>query len=163
VRPLPVTTRRARPADAATMARTTALGFETYRAFGGSGRAPVVLGSDAMRERLRSRGTWAVLAEIAGEPAGHVAFFPDWRRDDTAYLWQLFVRPAWWGSGLAGALHEAFVAEAVARGFAAARLNTPAAHARARRFYERRGWCVSGPPEPWGGLVVAEYGCALPS
>ena len=39
-----MTTRPARPADAATMARTTALEFETYRAFGGSGRAPVVSG-----------------------------------------------------------------------------------------------------------------------
>lgn len=158
-----MTLRRARPADAATMARTTALGFETYRAFGGSGRAPVVLGGEAIRERLGSRSTWALLAEVAGEPAGHVALFPDWRRDDTAYLWQLFVRPAWWGSGLAATLHEAFVAEAVARGFRAARLNTPAAHARARRFYERRGWRVSGPPESWGGMTVAEYQCPLPS
>jgi GNAT superfamily N-acetyltransferase len=163
VRSPPVTTRVARPADAEMMARTTALGFETYRAFGGSGRAPVVLGSEAIRERLRSRATWALLAEIAGEPAGHVAFFPDWRREDTAYLWQLFVRPAWWGSGLAADLHEAFVAEAVARGLREGRLNTPAAHARARRFYERRGWRASGPPEPWGGMAVAEYGCALPS
>jgi GNAT superfamily N-acetyltransferase len=163
VRPPPVTTRVARPSDAETMARTTALGFATYRSFGASGATPPPLGADSVRERLGRRDTWALLAFVAGEPAGHVALFPDWRREETAYLWQLFVRPAWWGSGLAATLHGAFVEEAVGRGFRTARLNTPAAHARARRFYERNGWVVSGPPEAWGGLVVAEYRCALPS
>src|SRR3954453_22289379 len=58
----------------------------------------------------------ALLGETPGEPAGHVAMHPDARRDDTVYLWQLFVRPRWVGTGLAHWLHEAFVAEGRARG-----------------------------------------------
>ena len=158
-----MTTRPARPSDAETMARTTALGFATYRAFGGSGVTPPPLTADRVQTTLADRHTWALLAEVAGEPAGHVAFVRDWRRDDTAYLWQLFVRPAWWGTGLAGALHDAFMHEAVARGYGGARLNTPAGQARARRFYERRGWRVSGTTETWFDLPVVEYRCPLRS
>jgi hypothetical protein len=35
---------------------------------------------------------------------------------------------------------------AIARGFTAMRLFTPADQARARRFYEREGWTVAGAP-----------------
>ena len=70
--------------------------------------------------------------------------FPDWQPGGGVYLWHLFTRPAWWGTGLAAGLHDAFLAEARARGYRTARLHTPAGHARARRFYERRGWRVSG-------------------
>jgi GNAT superfamily N-acetyltransferase len=152
MRPLSVTTRLARPADAETMARSLHLGFATYRAFGPHAWEPPPFPNELeyARERLRSRHTWAMLAEIAGEPAGHVSMYPDDARDDTVYLWQLFVRPQWWGTGLAASLHDAFVAEARARGYRQGSLNTPAPHARARRFYERHGWRPDGPPgEMW--------------
>jgi hypothetical protein len=45
-----------------------------------------------------------------------------------------------------------------ARGFLRARLYTPSAHVRARRFYERRGWLAQD--ELWNPelkLVLAEY------
>jgi GNAT superfamily N-acetyltransferase len=165
VRAAPVTLRVARPSDAETMARTSHLGFQTYRAFGPAGWSPPPLETDGIRERLRQPRTWALLAEIAGEPAGHVAFVPDVRRADTAHLWQLFVRPAWWGTGVAGRLHDAFVAGARERGYSGGRLRTPAQHARARRFYERRGWRASGPPDDlWRfGLPLIDYVCRLPS
>jgi GNAT superfamily N-acetyltransferase len=161
VRSLPVTTRLARPADADTMARSLHLGFAAYRAFGPAAWEPPPLPDEIelTRERLRSRHTWALMAEIAGEPAGHVSMYPDPARDDTAYLWQLFVRPQWWGTGLAGALHDAFVAEARARGYRQGTLMTPASHARARRFYERHGWRPDGPPETlWNfGIPLVRY------
>ena len=116
---------------------------------------------EELAEHLGSRFTWGLLAEIAGEPAGHTLFVPDWQPGGAAYLMHLFVRPAWWGTGLAAALHDAFLAEAAARGYRTARLHTPAGHARARRFYERRGWHVSGPPETWLDLAVIEYRRAL--
>ena len=165
MRPPAVTTRRARPSDALTIARTMQLGIETYRAFAPAGwttRPPPELAAN-LSERLRSRFTWGLLADIAGEPAGHALMFPDWQPGAGAYLSHLFVRPAWWGTGLAADLHDAFLAEARARGYRAARLHTPAGHARARRFYERRGWRVSAPPETWIDLPVIEYRCRLPA
>jgi GNAT superfamily N-acetyltransferase len=140
--------RRAVPADAPTLARTMALGFDTYRAFAPIGWRPPGDETRWILHRLATAGAWALLAELAGEPAGHVALVPQ-RGDEsrTAYLWQLFVRPSWWGSGLAGALHEAFEQRARDLGYARAQLSTPAAHTRARRFYMRRGWRVDGPAE----------------
>jgi GNAT superfamily N-acetyltransferase len=159
VRPPAVTTRVARPSDAPTMVRTAHLGIETYVAFAPRAWTPTPppFHTERVTETLRGRHTWALLAEVAGEPAAHVALFPDWLPGGAVCLWQLFVRPAWWGSGIASDLHEAFLAEARDRGYRDARLQTPAAHARARRFYERRGWRVSAPPETWMGLPVIEY------
>jgi GNAT superfamily N-acetyltransferase len=149
---LPVTTRLARPSDAETMARSLHIGFDTYRAFAPPGWVLPAFPNELefSREKLRSRHGWGLMAEIAGEPAGHVAMYPDERGDGAVYLWQLFVRPPWWGTGLGHGLHEAFVAEARDRGYREARLTTAAAHARARRFYARRGWRPEGPPhELW--------------
>ena len=75
------------------------------------------------------------------------------------HFWMLFVRPPWWGSGLAHRLHAAACAEARARGFAALRLFTPAAQARARAFYEREGWTVAGAPfaHDTMGIDMVEY------
>ena len=158
-----VATRRARPSDAATLSRTVALGAATYVAFAPPDWSPWPPPDDVekLTERLARRDTWALLAEIAGEPAGHVALFPDWRPGGGVYLFQLFIRPPWFGTGLASGLHDAFLAEARARGYRHARLHTPAAHARARRFYERRGWRIGGGPETWRGLPVVEYRCVL--
>jgi GNAT superfamily N-acetyltransferase len=145
------------------MALTVLLGARTYVAFAPPGwTAQTPPGEvEMITEMLGRRDTWALLAEIAGEPAAHVSLMPDWRSGGRVYLWQLFVRPAWWGTGLANALHEEFLAEARRRGYRDARMHTPAAHARARRFYERRGWRPGGPIEIWRGLPVAEYRRAL--
>ena len=143
----PLRLREAVPADAPTMARTMALGFQTYRAFAPAGWEPPSDFTDWIRRRLAAPGAWALLAEHAGEPAGHVSLYAE-RGDEarTAYLWHLFVRPAFWGGGLAGTLHDAFVDRARADGFSRARLVTPAAHTRGRRFYARRGWRTDGTP-----------------
>jgi hypothetical protein len=44
------------------------------------------------------------------------------------------------------------------QGYRRARLYTPSLHARARRFYERRGWSAGG--EAWNqnlALMLTEY------
>jgi GNAT superfamily N-acetyltransferase len=158
VRSAPVRTRVAVPADAPTMARTMSLGLETYRAFAPAGWSPPSGEEAAIRRLLQRPGAWGLLAELAGEPAGHVAMLPA-DAGPTVYVWQLFVRPAWWGTGLAAELHEAFVARARDAGYREARLRTPAPHARARRFYARRGWRTDGPPdERWGfGIPLVTY------
>lgn len=159
-----MTTRRAWPADAETLARTARLGLDTWRAFAPAGWTPLPPEEHVPRLRgwLEVPGAWALLAYVDGEPAGHCAMFPgDWDEPRSVVLWGLFVRPAWWGTGLADQLHEAFVAEARERGYPQAWLATPAAHARARRFYERRGWRADTLLEESHGMPMAIYGRSL--
>ena len=67
----------------------------------------------------------------------------------------LYVRPEAWGTGVAGELHDRAVAALRAAGERQARLWVLEENARARRFYERRGWSPDGstrvvesPPHP---------------
>ena len=159
-----MTTRRAWPADAETLARTARLGLDTWRAFAPAGWAPPPFADHVARTRARLRrpDAWALLAFVDGEPAGHCALVRDDFTDPGGVdLWQLFVRPPWWGTGLAARLHDAFLVRACELGYPRAWLGTPAAHARARRFYERRGWRFRAPLEPEGGLLLAIYGRPL--
>lgn len=162
--PAVVTTRRAWPADAETLARTARLGLETWRAFAPAGFEPPSFDRHVAhtRARLQRPDAWALLAFVNGEPAGHCALVRDDFGDPAAVdLWQLFVRPAWWGTGVAGRLHDAFVVRARELGYPRAWLGTPAAHARARRFYERRGWRFRGPLAEEADLPLAIYGRRL--
>ena len=133
-----------------------------------------------MREQVAARlddpGTWALLALAGGDTVAHVSFIPGRERTadsgehwmsrplipGLAHLWQLFVLPEWWGRGVAPALHDAAVLEMRRRGYREGRLLTPSLHARARRFYERRGWYAVG--EEWNEhlrLMLCEYRLAL--
>jgi GNAT superfamily N-acetyltransferase len=71
----------------------------------------------------------------------------------------LFVRPSWWGTGLATRLHRLGLEEALRQGYGTIRLYTPAGQLRARAFYAREGWAPDGPPfeEPLLGLQLVEY------
>lgn len=154
-------------------------GFDSYTRFAPSGWQPPDMGADRERTAalLIDPATFALLARVDGDPVGHVSFFPgreraaddaqaDWRTrrpiPGLAHLWQLFVLEPWWGHGVADALHVAAVAEMRKRGFTAARLYTPTDHARARRFYERRGWTPYDEAFHAGlMLVLTEYHLAL--
>jgi GNAT superfamily N-acetyltransferase len=164
--------REATVADAETLARTVHEGFSGYVEFAPRGwEPPPVLPELArMRERLAQPDAWCMLAESGGEAAGHVALLAARTREEPpapipglAHLWMLFVRRAWWGSGLAPRLLALAVEEARARGFTAMRLYTPAGQARARAFYEREGWSSDGRAEfePMLGLDLVEYRRAL--
>jgi GNAT superfamily N-acetyltransferase len=154
--------------DAETIAETVRLGFASFRAWAGPAYdpPPVALELQRTREGLARPSTWAVLAFSGGEPAGHVSLTQARERWEPrpdipglAHLWQLFVRPPWWGSGLATQLNALAVEQAAARGYAAIRLHTPAGHRRARAFYEREGWSTDGVavPEPLLGIDLVEY------
>jgi ribosomal protein S18 acetylase RimI-like enzyme len=157
------------PDDAAALAGTTRLGFESYREWAPKGWQPPPRSLElrSIRERLRSQTTWCAMAlDPSGEPAGHVGIThaaerdrPHVRIEGRAHLWMLFVRPAWWGSGLAPRLHRLGLEEAQRRGYEAIRLYTPHGAARARAFYEREGWeLVAGTfAEPLLGLDLVEY------
>ena len=172
-------TRQATLEDLDLLLANVQAGFDSYAAFAGLGWRPPEIAADRERagDLLADPQTWAVLAFADGHPAGHVAFFPGRERFDepgrggwraralipgVAHLWQLFVLPTWWGRGVAPALHDAAISEMRRRGFVRARLFTPALHARARRFYERRSWSATG--EEWNddlALMLTEYGRPL--
>lgn len=156
------------------LAQTVRLGFETYRAFAPSGwEPPPITGEHArIAERLRLADAWCRIAESAGEPAGHVGILAarEHAADHTpiedrrpipgrGYLWMLFVRERWWGSGLATRLHGLSIEEAAARGYEEMRLVTPAGQRRSRAFYEREGWSTDGIEtfEPMLGLDLVTY------
>jgi GNAT superfamily N-acetyltransferase len=161
------------PDDAAQLAGTTRLGFESYRLWAPEGWQPPprTLELRSIRERLKASTTWCAMAvEPSGEQAGHVGIThaadrvsPHLRLEGRAHLWMLFVRPAWWGSGLAGRLHRLGLEEAARQGYASIRLYTPSGAARARAFYTREGWAEHGPAfeEPLLGLDLVEYRRAL--
>lgn len=175
-----VTTRRGTPADVDWLLADVQAGFDSYTAFAPFGwRAPDMSHDRERTEELLSDpGTWVLLASVDGEQAGHVGFFPARERGTAeapaaawharpliaglAHLWQLFILPRYWGTGVAAHLHDVAIAEIQAYGFRRVRLFTPALHARARRFYERREWKTTG--EEWNdelGLMLVEYYRAL--
>jgi GNAT superfamily N-acetyltransferase len=171
----PIVTRRARLDDVEALLESVRLGFESYVDFAPAGWIPPRLPDERERmlDLLGDERTWAQLALIDGHPVGHVGMVParqrpagggpeGWRAQPAirgmVHLWQLFVRPDYWGTGVADVLHREFVAEAMNQGYERGRLYTPAAHQRARRFYERRGWRAQGEQlNPELGLALAEY------
>jgi GNAT superfamily N-acetyltransferase len=166
-------TRAATADDADAMNALFAAGVETYREFAPDGWRPPVPDSEETRRTLADPATWAMVAVVEDEPVAHVSFLPartraaadsprDWRErpliPGMAHLWQLFVGREWWGTGVAGILHDEAIAEMRTRGYELGRLFTPAAHPRARRFYERRGWvAVDERYNEDLGLELVEY------
>lgn len=160
--------RPATEADAPELAATLSGGLDGYREFAPPGWVPPP-SAEALadvRARLGGPGVWCLIAELPdGGHAGHVALVPAAfaRKPDPepglAHLWMLFVRPAFWGTGVARDLHTAAIEEAARRGFTSMRLVAAAGQARARRFYEREGWTQRGQEfdEPELGLRVVEY------
>jgi GNAT superfamily N-acetyltransferase len=132
------TLRRAGVDDAAAIAETLAIGFDGYREFAAYGwQPPDTLSAPELarvRARLATSATWAMIAEEARLVAGHAGFFPQPGVPGSAHLWALFIRPPWWGAGLAAELLAEATAAAIARGYRRMRLYTPRGQARARRF-----------------------------
>jgi GNAT superfamily N-acetyltransferase len=161
------TLRPARTADAEQLARGVADGFAAYREFAPPDWEPPSFEHELalLEQGLPEPDVWALLAEEDGELAGHVAIrsaatalFGS-AEPGVAHFWQLFVDPAWHGSGLAVVLHDEALREARERGYRAIRLFAAAGQARARRFYEREGWAAAGPAfmlEGFG-MEVVEY------
>jgi GNAT superfamily N-acetyltransferase len=132
-------------ADAPEMAETVGIGFDTYRAFAPPGWEPPPFAVEvaAIRSRMVGEDAWALLARDGEVPAGHIALLSD-PEPGIVYLWQLFIRPPHWGTGLADRLHAEFLDASRTRGYRSARLRTPFDQGRSRRFYERNGWRTDG-------------------
>jgi GNAT superfamily N-acetyltransferase len=162
-------TRIATPSDASALAANIAEGFDGYRAWAPSDWTPPVPGStevERLAGALARADVWCLLALDGSEVVGHVALALVTREDPgpppsgTVFLWQLFVRSAWHGHGVAKQLMEAAAVEAATRGFSRIRLWTPQGAGRARRFYEREGWTPTGRVDRRSlfGLPTVEYG-----
>jgi ribosomal protein S18 acetylase RimI-like enzyme len=160
--------RRVSVDDAEALAETVAAAFDSFREWAGPGWRPPETGFEIWRYRegLERPSLWGLVGVEGGEMAGHVTFVQAREREDprpvvpgVAHLWQLFVRPRWWGSGLATRLNRLAVEEAARQGYASMRLFTPALNARARAFYEREGWRTDGVGdyEPMLGLDIVQY------
>jgi len=164
--------RTASRGDAPAAVALLAQSFAGYRDFAPPGWDPPVPGAE---EELVFEGfvdreqVWYVVAEDSRGHAGQCGVTPAHRRrnmkgdriPDTAHFWQLFVRRDLWGTGLASQLHARAVDAMRERGYTRARLLTPEGQARARRFYEKRGWrqapiSIDDPPD-LAGLPMVEY------
>jgi ribosomal protein S18 acetylase RimI-like enzyme len=158
--------------DVPEIVETVQQGFATYAEFAPRGWTPPEepIERAGIVDRLPQADVWCVMAFDGDTAAGHVAFHQARGSapareliPDLAHLWMLFIREPWWGSGLAPHLHDMAIEEAAARGYPAMRLYTPHGQARARAFYERRGWELEAGPnfEPMLGLDLVEYRRAL--
>jgi GNAT superfamily N-acetyltransferase/ketosteroid isomerase-like protein len=164
----PITTRRAGPGDAGMLLMILAEAFEGYREWAPAGWLPPSHSAEAtevLAKELSRPDVWCLLAESPGGPVGHVALSPttivqpEPAPEGTVNLWQLFVRPTWQGRGVGQRLMRSAVTEAHRRGFARLRLWTPRGAARARRFYERGDWTLTGNERDESpiGLPIVEY------
>ncbi|MBD0688359.1 GNAT family N-acetyltransferase [Streptomyces sp. CBMA123] len=96
--------------------------------------------------RKRDPRESVLVAEVRGTPLGfaHVGPGRDADADGAGELWALNVAPQQWGSGLASKLVRAAHDVLHRGGFDKATLWVLTGNARARRFYERHGWCTDG-------------------
>lgn len=165
--------RLATGSDAGAVAATVAAGFASYRTWAPPGWTPPAVGEgDPVRfaGALARRDVWFQIAEVDGSVVGHVALALSTHEDPgppppgAVFVWQMFVRPAWHGQGVAIALMRAAVAEAHHRDYSQMRLWTPEGAGRARRFYEREGWTLTGRVNRNSdlGLPTVEYSRVLP-
>jgi GNAT superfamily N-acetyltransferase len=100
----------------------------------------------------------AFLAEDHGEPVGTVAVRADPEFVGFGQMRRLYVLPGRWGRGAGSALHDAALAALEDDGYPEAGLWVLEANARARHFYERRGWrrLVPDTVLEWPGLEIFE-------
>ncbi|HEV7761897.1 MAG TPA: GNAT family N-acetyltransferase, partial [Acidimicrobiales bacterium] len=84
----------------------------------------------------------------AGEVVGTVLAGPDPDDPQVGHLARLNVDPDRWGQGIGTRLYDVAMASMVDAGFPAATLWVLEANAKARSWYERLGWRLSGTRKP---------------
>jgi GNAT superfamily N-acetyltransferase len=132
-------------------------------AFGSAAGDARVIPEEGWREMLR--GAAIFVAAVDDGAVGVVAgLYRDSARDRG--LGAMWVAPLWRGLGVAGMLVGAVLAWSRSEGAAAVGLWVPGDNARARRFYERQGFRMTGQSRPFPGdpaRVVSEMSLAVPA
>lgn len=159
------------PEHAGSLLLQVAIAFDRYKEFAGQDWEPpdtiTPERAEKVRANLASPDYFALMAVYGEDPIGHTVWGPA-RGDNEpdgdlipglCHVSAVFVLEPWWGRGVATALHAAGREEMTRRGWAEARLYTPARQHRARRFYEREGWRleVDSYFEPRTNLDMVEY------
>ena len=102
-----------------------------------------------------------LVAEVGGEVVGFIHSGPAAENDQIGEVYGFYVHPSSWGTGAAQALMAEGVAS-LAESFDVAILWTHSGAGRARSFYRKTGWTVTGRQHDetlWDGLVfpAVEY------
>lgn len=159
---------RAGPADVGRVRKIVEEGIGAYREWAPDWTPPQATAEqrERLRQNFESDHAWILMAltdddEVVGviSMAASTAAHGEPPPPGTIYLWQMFVQPGWQGSGLAQALMDLAFDEAHSRGFTRMTLWAAAGAARARRFYEREGWTLSGETNEQAdfGLPLVQY------
>ena len=136
----------------------------------GGWTSPVVGEGDPERFAavLAHPDVWFLVAVSDGEVIGDIAPSLSTGEDPgppppgALFVWQLFLRPAWHGRGVATDLMRAAVAEAARRGFSRMRLWTPEGPVgRGGSMSARFGRSPVVPPRSAFGLPTIEYGRSI--
>jgi RimJ/RimL family protein N-acetyltransferase/ribosomal protein S18 acetylase RimI-like enzyme len=145
--------------DVPRLARVLREAYARFRAIAPPGWTGPAIDEAEYAARLADPDVRTVVSVPGGVHAGQMSWRPSTATSrgpqdpETAYLSQLYVEPAWWGTELASKLMSIALTGARSAGFKHMSLITPLAQGRARRFYERIGWRTSGPPvldDPFG-------------
>jgi GNAT superfamily N-acetyltransferase len=170
--PAGISARRATPADQPSVMELVLAGIGSYRDWAPdwTPQPPSPETSERLsRVYADDEAAWVFLAFAGDELVGLVSLAmttgaaPEPPPPGTVYLWQMFVRTDWQGTGLAGALHDRVIEEARSRGFERMILWAAEGAAQARHFYEREGWEATGKTDPEAkfGLPLVQYGRSL--
>lgn len=152
-----LTTRVARSADAAVVARLWTAANAARQAEVGLPVGPVAGAGVAEAERqvhrrLADPAGFALLVEQDGEPVAMALVLQALAQDGAsqdplpglAHVSMVAVRPDRWGQGLGAHIMDLAQLDAGKRGFTRAQLWTHETNRRAQRLYERLGWAASG-------------------
>jgi len=116
------------------------------------GEAPEAFGSTLERELARTQADWqkwlspsaTFLLETDAGPQGIVAGVPDAKDASVVHLMAMWIHPAFRGTGTAAALVQTVLDWAEGQGASRVRLDVIDENERARRFYEKCGFEVTG-------------------
>lgn len=147
--------RKASPGDSPGILECLRRAFEPFRAeYTAEAFEDTILTSDSLAKRFSAMQIY--VAEAAeGQIVGAIACsVPDAKE---GHLRGMAVDPAWQGSGIASSLLRVAEAALSERGCVRVTLDTTQALSRAKRFYERNGYRLSGAVTDFFGMPLFEY------